>query len=1005
LQKLSFVTLILAISCTAPAADFAPALQWVKTAGGSGSSSVGAAAADAQGNLYIVGSTTSLDFPTTSAAQSAAAGSMLVRINLASASAARLFPVNLPPINVAAAAPSSPGTLFAASGNQLWKSTDAGSTWSMVFQFATGVGLQGLAVDPTTASTIYAGTVSTGMSRSVDGGLTWTAINNGIPTPPNGGINVSGVWVEPAAPNVILASTSFGLVRSTDGGNHWTLAVGGFIYGVVVFDPLTAGTLYFLSGNSLSRSTDDGQTFVPLSGLPNPNQVFVSTLMPDPHQAGVLYAGTSAGIYQSSDAGRTWSLKLAGVTTLLAADPNSPAFYANLSGYGIVKSTDGFATTSPIGPNEPSVKQLIFSGPNLFEISAQTTDVFAVKLDSNGNVVYSTYFGGSGSDAAAALAVGSDGSLYVTGSTNSADLPVSAGAYLSKLPSTQRGTASFVMKLNPGGVLAWATYFTEYAVASIAVDSAGNAFIGGATSGGLPTTPGAYQTNFQQSVTSNGFFSVIGPTAGFVTKFNAKGSDLIYSTYVPTDNRKNTVAGAQALVVDAAGNAWIGVSLNPNIVPTGIGASVVELNPTGSAVIASAVQAGLDSVLALALDANSNVYVAGAYSGGSAKFPATPGAFQSAPQPAVPSLNYQSPSGGGMDAFVAKWDSSLTHLLAATLLGGESLDSATSVAVDGSGTVIVSGSTSSKAFPTHAPFQESFGPSGFVAAFDSNLSNLQFSTYLGDGRPFSAHAALPDGSGNILVVGSTLNPSLVVANKIALTPAPSVRLDSVRNYASRLATPLAPGESIVAMGAGFGSDAQIVVDGSPLATISATATSIVAVLPDTAATSGAHTLQISSSGTLSNAVYAPAAPAAPAIYAVDGSGVGQGYILNSDGTLNSPSNPAASGSAITIFVAGAGQYTLSDGYAVAALMPSVFVDDFYCYGIAASIGPVSGLPGNVYQLSVYIPDLAALASNNADLKNFVFPAQSAIQLVMGPVTQGFFSSPIISQGGIFVSIK
>jgi uncharacterized protein (TIGR03437 family) len=940
---------------------------------------------------------------------------MLVRINLATASASRLFPVNLPSISYAAAAPATPGTLFAASGNQIWKSTDAGSTWSMVFQFAAGAIVQGIAVDPTTSSTVYAGTYTTGISKSVDGGVTWTAINNGIRTLPNGSISVTGVWVEPTAPNVILASSDFGLVRSADGGNSWTLAAGGFGYSVVVFDPLTTGTLYFLSGNSLSKSTDDGQTFVPLSGLPNSNQVYLSTLMTDPHHAGVVYAGSSAGIYQSSDGGRTWNLKAAGATTLLAADPNSPAFYANLSNYGIVKSTDGFATTSPIGPNEPSVKQLIFSGPNLFEISAQTTDVFAVKLDNSGNVVYSTYFGGSGSDTAAALAVGSDGSLYVTGSTNSADLPVTAGAYLSKLPSTLRGIAAFVFKLNPDGALAWATYFTEYGVLSIAVDSAGNPFIGGTTAGGLPTTPGAYQTNFQQTVTSNGFFSVIGPTAGFVTKFNPKGSDLIYSTYVPTDNRKNVVEGVEALVVDAGGNAWIGAALNPGIVPTGVGASVVELNPTGSAVLASAVQAGLDSVSALALDANSNVYVAGSYPG-IVKFPATPGAFQSAPQPTVPTLSYQAPSGGGMDAFVAKWDSGLTHLLAATLLGGEGSDSAQSIAVDGSGTVIVSGFTGSRAFPTHAPFQESFGASGFVAAFDSNLSNLLFSTYLGDGRPFGAKAAIPDGNGNILVVGSTLNPNgangapppvgdLVVANKIALTPAPAVRLDSVRNYASHLATPLAPGEPILALGAGFGNGAQIVVDGSPLATVSATATSIVAVLPDTAATSGAHTLQVSSGGTLSNPVYAPAAAAAPAIYSVDGSGTGQGYILNSDGTLNSPSNPAAPGSAITIFVAGAGQYTISDGYAVAALSPSVFVDDFYCNGIAATIGAVNGLPGNVYQLSVYIPDLATLVKANPDLKSFVFPAQSAIQLVMGPVNPGFFSSPLISQGGIFLSIR
>src|SRR5205807_1882373 len=130
---------------------------------------------------------------------------------------------------------------------------------------------------------------------------------------------------------------------------------------------------------------------------------------------------------------------------------------------------------------------------------------------------------------------------------------------------------------------------------------------------------------------------------------------------------------------DASGNAWFGVSVSNSIaIPTGTPPSIVELNSSGSAVLASAVRAGMGNVAALVLDASSNVYIAGSYSSQSTAFPATPGAFQTAPQPIVPTLPYQAPSGGGMDAFVAKWDSSLTRLLAATLIGGEQADSATS---------------------------------------------------------------------------------------------------------------------------------------------------------------------------------------------------------------------------------------------------------------------------------------------------------------------------------------
>ncbi|MEP6963289.1 MAG: hypothetical protein ABI995_14505, partial [Acidobacteriota bacterium] len=432
------------------------------------------------------------------------------------------------------------------------------------------------------------------------------------------------------------------------------------------------------------------------------------------------------------------------------------------------------------------------------------------------------------------------------------------------------------------------------------------------------------------------------------------------------------------------------------------------------------VQAGLDSVAALALDAAGNVYAAGSYRGSPA-FPATAGAFQSAPQPVVPALGSQSPSGGGLDVFVAKWDRSLTHLLAATLLGGESTDAPTSIALDGSGMVIVAGYSDSRAFPTHAPFQESFSSrTGFLAGLDANLSNLLFSTFAGDGRPFAVQAAVPDGKGGVLLAGSSLrlggsvandsafadiaSANQVFVNRINLPAAPGVRLDSVQNFASKLAVPLAPGEPIVAVGAGFGTGSQIVMDGVALASISGNDTSIVAAMPDSGSVSGLHTVRVSKGGTLSNFVYAPAASSAPAIYSADGSGAGQGYILNSDGTRNSPTNPAAAGSAITIFIAGVGRYSLFDGYAVTALPSATTIGGFYCYGIAAKMGPVDGLPGNVYQLSVYIPDPAVLAQNNADLKNFKFPAQSAIQIKMLP-DAALGNVTTLSQNGLFVSIR
>jgi hypothetical protein len=194
-----------------------------------------------------------------------------------------------------------------------------------------------------------------------------------------------------------------------------------------------------------------------------------------------------------------------------------------------VKTTDGFATVSAVNPNLPSVTQLLVFGPDLFAISSSTAYVFAMKLDNDGNIVWSTYFGGSGSDQAVALAIGADRSLYITASTNSVDLPGTAGAFQSRQPSTSGALAGFVRKLNPGGALAWQAGSRKAISGRSPWTPAAFRSSPRRTSGGIPTRPDAYQTNFQQTSTSNRFFSVPGPTSAFVTKFNAQGTARLFT--------------------------------------------------------------------------------------------------------------------------------------------------------------------------------------------------------------------------------------------------------------------------------------------------------------------------------------------------------------------------------------------------------------------------------------------------------------------------------------------
>ena len=996
--------------------DFAPALQWVKTIGGSGANAVVAAAADSSGNFYIVGNTSSVDFPATVGA--ANRGTPLVRISAASGTADRLYPTGLSSPSSIAADPENPKILYVANENAVFRSTDAGLTWVSWSTVDPGVNIRFITADPSDSQVLYAATSTQGVLRSADSGVTWVAINKGIAPFPDGTISATRVWVDPHSSQVLFASTNDGLLRSADRGASWTaISTAALSDNTLTFDPFRPGAIYLGAGSSVLQSTDDGQTFLALSALPD--QSVVAAIVADPHHRGTLYAGTYSGVFQSVDSGLTWSRKLAGQVALLAADPGSATLYAEIAFAGMVKTNDGFNTVSPAGPPVAALRQILIVGSYVFEIAPPANDVFAVKVGPDGTIVYATDFGGSADDSATSMALGADGSVYITGATTSVDFPATSGAYTAAKSSPPGTPATFVSKLNPDGKPGWATYFADLqtTASAIAVDSADNCYIAGATTGNLPTTAGAYETNYAPVVTC-GFFCPPPATAAFVTKFNSKGTGLIYSTYVPTDKVQNHVSGARALALDAGGNVYFGGSGN-----------VVEVNATGSALLASAVQAGI-SISALALSSHSTLYATGDATPDylnpdtpGSVFPATPGAFQTAPQPPVPLLPGQMTPGGFSDVFVIQWDRSLTQILAATLLGGELGDSAKSIAIDGSGNIIVGGETDSQAFPIHAPFQSSFSArAGFVAGFDPSLSHLLYSTYLGDGRPFEAQAVAPDGRGGILLAGPTLGPggpfvggepgqsyttaNLVVVNDIALPPAPVVRLDSVVNFASRIAGPIAPGEPIMARGSGFGTGALLLIDGQPVPHATADGDSIVALMPDSAKTSGSYQIQVSASGGLSNPMYVPAAPASPGVYSLNGSGYDQGYILNSDRTLNSPQNPAAPGSAITIFAAGVGPYTLDHGYAVTSLPVSVFIDGFYANGIAAIEAPVAGLPGNVYQIGVYVPDPAKLAGQNPNLQDFKFPPRVGVKLVVGDVNLlNPDSSAMISQGGIVLNLK
>jgi uncharacterized protein (TIGR03437 family) len=427
-------------------------------------------------------------------------------------------------------------------------------------------------------------------------------------------------------------------------------------------------------------------------------------------------------------------------------------------------------------------------------------------------------------------------------------------------------------------------------------------------------------------------------------------------------------------------------------------------------------------VNALAVDNSGNLYAAGGT--GSQRLLGTPGAFQTAPVTVPPYPGAMGATGGG-NAFVAEFDSELRPI-STTLLGGEASDQAPAVALAPNGSVIVGGPTTSKAFPLRGAAQTSFARStSFLSALTPDLSSLQFSTYEGDSRSFGIAAVAPMPDGGAIFAGTTgpsgstpLSPiegpfvpqALVARATVSATSA--LRIDSVSNAASHLGVALSPGETFMVNGAGFGNGAAVSMNGVALPLIAQSATTLVAAIPLSfssllaaqpyaSVTSFAATITVQSGGA-SASIFAPFAAAAPGVFSVDGSGLGQGYILNADGTLNSPSNPAMEGSKITIYATGVGPMTFSGGFAVTGAPVEVLIDGFLAPGIAAVLGPVPGLPGEVYQLSVKVPQPSTFV--NTSYLNFHLPAQSALTFVANsqPTSGGIVDWA--SQTGLGISV-
>jgi hypothetical protein len=369
-----------------------PTLQWVRELDNSGMDIFSGLGTDAQGNIYAAGSTSSPVFPVKAAAQSSLGSAGIYKIAGSSYSRLGVSVV----VSALAADPANPNVFYAVSTGAGVKSVDGGNTWTPLSIPSTQV-VQ-FAVDPGNDQNVYAAAFDTGFYKSSDGGATWKPINSGL-TPcidceiAPGNLGAWNLWVDPNTSAVFIYYGT-ALARSGDGGSTWQTIVpttNGF---GLYFETPKPGVVYLFPSNyGPLKSTDDGQTFQGVS-------IPVNSIFADPAQSGRLLGNGSGGVFESDDDGVTWSLKLTIPGGIVAADWANRVLYASSLPYGIVQISADLKTVTPVGPASVTAQGLVVSNGFVYVPNSGGRNVFVAKFDPAGNVLYATYFGGSGDDPA-----------------------------------------------------------------------------------------------------------------------------------------------------------------------------------------------------------------------------------------------------------------------------------------------------------------------------------------------------------------------------------------------------------------------------------------------------------------------------------------------------------------------------------------------------------------------------------------------------------------------------
>jgi hypothetical protein len=417
--------------------------------------------------------------------------------------------------------------------------------------------------------------------------------------------------------------------------------------------------------------------------------------------------------------------------------------------HGRAVAVDDFGSVYIVGETES------FDFPtarSAFDSGSGERDLFVTKLRSGGReIVYSTYFGGSGDEEAGGIAVDAAGRAYIAGTTTSPDLAVTAALQ----PEFGGETDCFLVALErDGNALMYSTYLGGSGadgVGGLTVDLYGNAhLVGYSTSTDYPLHNPLQDTRR-------------GPQDAVLTKLSRDGSSLVFSTYLGGSADE----AATDIAVDDQGDIYVVGNTGSTDFPIkhamrtgaagGQDAWLVKLDRSGGKLRFGTYLGGSgdDFAASVDLDQAGHAYITG--STASQDFPT-----YLALQPTNAGPWYQP-----LDLFLCKLTAAGDAFIFSTYLGGSDYDFLGDIAVDWQGYVFLAAATFSLDFPQVKPLRSrSRHQDAILAKLSPRGDTLLFSTYLGGvGNDWATSVAVnPDGE--IYLTGDTRSPDFPIVRPL-----------------------------------------------------------------------------------------------------------------------------------------------------------------------------------------------------------------------------------------------